>query len=45
MQADDVYERIKEDITEFLVFRFDWFFKSRFTAGTAEAVQYAVGDD
>nr|GAT42969.1 predicted protein [Mycena chlorophos] len=29
MQADDVYERIKRDITEFPVFRFDWFFKSR----------------
>jgi len=27
--ADDVYERIKKDITEFPVFRFDWFFKSR----------------
>ena len=29
MQADDVYERIKKDILEFPVFRFDWFFKSR----------------
>ena len=29
MQAEDVYERIKKDITEFPVFRFDWFFKSR----------------
>ncbi|CAA7268547.1 unnamed protein product [Cyclocybe aegerita] len=29
MQADDVYERIKRDITEFPVFRFDWFLKSR----------------
>ena len=29
MQVDDVYERIKRDITEFPVFRFDWFFKSR----------------
>ncbi|KAG6826565.1 hypothetical protein H0H92_015298 [Tricholoma furcatifolium] len=29
MQSDDVYERIKKDITEFPVFRFDWFFKSR----------------
>ncbi|KAF9031921.1 SNF2 family N-terminal domain-containing protein [Panaeolus papilionaceus] len=29
MQLDDVYERIKRDITEFPVFRFDWFFKSR----------------
>lgn len=29
MQTDDVYERIKKDITEFPVFRFDWFFKSR----------------
>ncbi|EPS99425.1 hypothetical protein FOMPIDRAFT_161571 [Fomitopsis schrenkii] len=29
MGADDVFERIKKDITEFPVFRFDWFFKSR----------------
>lgn len=29
LQAEDVYERIKKDITEFPVFRFDWFFKSR----------------
>lgn len=29
MQSDDVYERIKRDVTEFPVFRFDWFFKSR----------------
>jgi SWI/SNF-related matrix-associated actin-dependent regulator of chromatin subfamily A member 5 len=29
MTADDVYDRIKKDITEFPVFRFDWFFKSR----------------
>jgi SWI/SNF-related matrix-associated actin-dependent regulator of chromatin subfamily A member 5 len=29
MSMDDVYERIKKDITEFPVFRFDWFFKSR----------------
>lgn len=29
MGVDDVYERIKKDITEFPVFRFDWFFKSR----------------
>ncbi|KZP31004.1 hypothetical protein FIBSPDRAFT_926107 [Athelia psychrophila] len=29
MTADDVYERIKKDITEFAVFRFHWFFKSR----------------
>ena len=29
MRTDDVYERIKKDITEFPVFRFDWFFKSR----------------
>jgi len=28
MTADDVCERIKKDITEFPVFRFDWFFKS-----------------
>jgi SWI/SNF-related matrix-associated actin-dependent regulator of chromatin subfamily A member 5 len=29
MRADDVHERIKKDIAEFPVFRFDWFFKSR----------------
>ncbi|KAH8104403.1 slide-domain-containing protein [Phellopilus nigrolimitatus] len=29
LKADDVYERIKKDITELPVFRFDWFFKSR----------------
>lgn len=29
MTADDIYERIKRDISEFPVFRFDWFFKSR----------------
>ncbi|TFK20464.1 transcription activator snf2l1 [Coprinopsis marcescibilis] len=29
MQVDDVYERIKRDVSEFPVFRFDWFFKSR----------------
>lgn len=29
MQMEDVYERIKKDINEFPVFRFDWFFKSR----------------
>ncbi|PAV22924.1 SNF2 family DNA-dependent ATPase [Pyrrhoderma noxium] len=29
LKTDDVYERIKRDITEFPVFRFDWFFKSR----------------
>jgi SWI/SNF-related matrix-associated actin-dependent regulator of chromatin subfamily A member 5 len=29
MTADDLYERMKKDITEFPVFRFDWFFKSR----------------
>ncbi|KAG9096339.1 hypothetical protein FRC06_008763 [Ceratobasidium sp. 370] len=27
--AEDVYERIKKDILEFPVFRFDWFIKSR----------------
>ncbi|KAG9311922.1 SNF2 family DNA-dependent ATPase [Chiua virens] len=31
MPAEDVYERIKRDISEFPVFRFDWFFKSRST--------------
>ena len=29
LKTEDVYERIKKDITEFPVFRFDWFFKSR----------------
>jgi SWI/SNF-related matrix-associated actin-dependent regulator of chromatin subfamily A member 5 len=29
MHVDDAFERIKKDITEFPVFRFDWFFKSR----------------
>ncbi|KDR65685.1 hypothetical protein GALMADRAFT_148502 [Galerina marginata CBS 339.88] len=29
IHADDVHERIKKDIAEFPVFRFDWFFKSR----------------
>ncbi|EIN12993.1 SNF2 family DNA-dependent ATPase [Punctularia strigosozonata HHB-11173 SS5] len=29
MRTEDVYERIKKDISEFPVFRFDWFFKSR----------------
>ena len=29
LNSDDVYERIKKDISEFPVFRFDWFFKSR----------------
>ena len=28
MHMDDVYERIKKDITEFPVFRLDWFFRS-----------------
>lgn len=27
--SDDLYEKIKRDITEFPQFRFDWFFKSR----------------
>ena len=31
MQAEDVYERTRRDISEFPVFRFDWFFKSRST--------------
>ncbi|KAN0073697.1 SNF2 family N-terminal domain containing protein [Tylopilus felleus] len=31
MRAEDVYERMKRDISEFPVFRFDWFFKSRST--------------
>lgn len=29
LNSDDVYERIKKDISEFPVFRFDWFLKSR----------------
>lgn len=29
LTSEDVYERIKRDIMEFPVFRFDWFFKSR----------------
>lgn len=29
LKNPDVYDRIKKDITEFPVFRFDWFFKSR----------------
>lgn len=29
LKSPDVYDRIKKDITEFPVFRFDWFFKSR----------------
>lgn len=29
LKMPDVYDRIKKDITEFPVFRFDWFFKSR----------------
>ncbi|KAI6031067.1 hypothetical protein PISMIDRAFT_671647 [Pisolithus microcarpus 441] len=31
MSAEDAYERIRRDISEFPVFRFDWFFKSRST--------------
>ncbi|KAG6331414.1 hypothetical protein ID866_7673 [Astraeus odoratus] len=31
MSTEDVYERIRRDISEFPVFRFDWFFKSRST--------------
>lgn len=29
LRTEDVYERIRQDISEFPVFRFDWFFKSR----------------
>lgn len=29
LSSEDVYEKIKRDISEFPVFRFDWFFKSR----------------
>ena len=29
LKSPEVYDRIKKDITEFPVFRFDWFFKSR----------------
>ncbi|KAI6030006.1 P-loop containing nucleoside triphosphate hydrolase protein [Pisolithus marmoratus] len=31
MSTEDAYERIRRDISEFPVFRFDWFFKSRST--------------
>ncbi|KAF8551112.1 hypothetical protein OG21DRAFT_1445699 [Imleria badia] len=31
MRAEDVYECIRWDISEFVVFHFDWFFKSRST--------------
>jgi SWI/SNF-related matrix-associated actin-dependent regulator of chromatin subfamily A member 5 len=37
MTDDDVYERIKKDIREFPVFRFDWFLKLVAT-GTAETL-------
>ena len=29
LESEDVYEKIKRDISEFPVFRFDWFLKSR----------------
>lgn len=29
LEAEDVYEKIKKDISDFPVFRFDWFLKSR----------------
>ncbi|KAG8986469.1 hypothetical protein FRB94_002794 [Tulasnella sp. JGI-2019a] len=29
LDSEDVYEKIKKDITDFPVFRFDWFLKSR----------------
>ncbi|KAI0049929.1 hypothetical protein FA95DRAFT_1514892 [Auriscalpium vulgare] len=29
LRSEELFERIKKDITEFPVFRFDWFFKSR----------------
>ncbi|KAH7108257.1 SNF2 family DNA-dependent ATPase [Auriculariales sp. MPI-PUGE-AT-0066] len=29
LNSENVYERIKKDVSEFPVFRFDWFFKSR----------------
>ena len=29
IRTEDVYERIKRDVSEFPVFRFDWFLKSR----------------
>jgi len=35
LKCEDVYDRIKKDVTEFPVFRFDWFFKSR----TAQELQ------
>lgn len=29
LDSEDVYEKLKKDITDFPVFRFDWFLKSR----------------
>ncbi|KAG8972480.1 hypothetical protein FRB90_010214, partial [Tulasnella sp. 427] len=29
LESDEVFEKIKRDICEFPVFRFDWFLKSR----------------
>ena len=29
LKTDDVYERIKHDITKFSIFCFDWFLKSK----------------
>ncbi len=43
--ADDVFERIKKDITEFPVFRFDWFFKSRTPQELSRRAKHVVGDD
>jgi len=31
LNSEGVYDRIKKDVSEFPVFRFDWFFKSRTT--------------
>lgn len=31
LNGDDVYERIKKDVNDFPVFRFDWFLRSRTT--------------
>ena len=36
--ADDLWERIKKDVTEFPVFRFDWFLKN--TTRAAATMQH-----
>jgi SWI/SNF-related matrix-associated actin-dependent regulator of chromatin subfamily A member 5 len=39
-QSDDVYKCLKKDVSEFPVFRFDWFLKSR-SPGTPAPLQHA----